>query len=427
MQILPRKLIVETIPKQGRVFVQGAAATPLAILGEMETQADRFNNLEIMHLHTMGPARYATSQFEKKFKVTNFFVGANIRPHLDYDRVDYLPCFLSAIPGLLARERKPMMTIIQVSPPDASGVCSLGTSVDVTRDAMRSSEKVIAQINPNVPFTFGDGVVNVSEIDFAVEDDTPLCETAPERLGEDESKIGRYISSLVEDGATLQIGIGSIPNAVLLELKGHKNLGVHTEMFSDGLIDLIESGAITNNQKIVQGGRTVTSFVSGSKKLFNFVSKNKEVVFLSSSLVNDPHVIARNPKVVAVNSAIEVDLTGQVCADSIGPKVISGIGGQLDFIRGAAASPGGKSIIALRSMTKLGDSRVVLRLKPGAGVVTTRGDVDFIVTEYGIAHLKGKSLGERARALIKIAHPTVREDLELQWRRAFTSNRTGVH
>ena len=402
------------LPASGRVFVHGAAATPAALLEAIVAQASRYRNLEFMHLHTMGPAAYCEPRFAGSFRVCNFFVGANVRPWLDYDRVDYLPCFLSAIPGLLRGPRRPDVALVQVSPPDAAGRCSLGTSVDVARTAVREAGLVIAQVNPQVPYTFGAGELSVADIDYAVEVDQPLAETAPERLGEREIRIGQQVASLVEDGSTLQVGIGSIPNAVLRALAGHRNLGVHTEMFSDGLLPLLASGAVNNRCKTLQPGRITTSFVSGTSALFDFVGRNPEVVFLGSETVNDPSVIARQPRMVAINSAIEVDLSGQVCADSIGPKVISGFGGQLDFIRGAAGSVGGKAIIALPARTKHGISRIVPRLQNGAGVVTTRGDVDYIVTEFGIAHLKGLTSGERRRALIDIAHPDDREALARQ-------------
>ena len=411
MKTIALSEVAGLLPPTGRVFVHGAAATPTALIDAVVAEAPRFRELEFMHLHTMGPAAYCEPRFAGHFRVCNFFVGANMRPWLDYERVDYLPCFLSAIPGLLRGPRRPDVALVQVSPPDANGRCSLGTSVDVARTAVREADLVIAQVNPQVPYTFGAGELSVTDLDYLVEVDQPLAETAPERLGECELQIGRHIASLVEDGATLQVGIGSIPNAVLRALGGHKNLGVHTEMFSDGLLPLLASGAVDNRFKTLQPGRITTSFVSGTRALFDFVDRNPEVVFLGSDTVNDPAVIARQPRMVAINSAIEVDLSGQVCADSIGPKVISGFGGQLDFIRGAAGSVGGKAIIALPSRTKHGVSRIVPRLQHGAGVVTTRGDVDYLVTEFGVAHLKGMTSGERRRALIAIAHPEDRDAL----------------
>lgn len=404
------------LPTQGRVFVHGAAATPLSLLAALMANAARCSELELMHLHTMGEAVYCRPEYAGMFRCTNFFVGANVRHLLDYDRVDYLPCFLSAIPGLLRTSKRPDACLLQVSPPNTEGYCSLGTSVDVARTALQMADRVIAQINPQMPFTLGEGVVHVDEIDFGVEVDQPLSEASPERLSETDRQIGRHVAALVDDGATLQVGIGSIPNAVLMALRDHRELGVHTEMFSDGLLPLLDAGVIDNRHKRLHPGKIVTSFVSGTRALFDFVDANPSVLFLGSDTVNDPAVIAQNPRVVAINSAVEVDLSGQVCADSIGPKVISGFGGQLDFIRGAAASAGGKAIIALSSRTRHGRSRIVPRLQHGAGVVTTRGDVDYVVTEYGSAQLRGKSMGERARALIALAHPDDREALARAWR-----------
>ena len=416
MKILPPRGIADVLPSSGRVFIHGAAATPHRLLEILLANAARCHELELMHLHTMGDAAYCRPEYAGQFRCTNFFVGANVRALLDYARVDYLPCFLSAIPALLRTSKRPDACLLQVSPPDANGYCSLGTSVDVARTALRMAARKIVQINPQMPRTLGEGVVHVSEIDFGIEVDQPLSEASPERLSETDRQIGRHIAALVDNGATIQVGIGSIPNAVLMALCDHQHLGVHTEMFSDGLLPLLRSGAITNRHKRFHPGKTVTSFVSGTRALFDFVNANAELLFLGSDTVNDPAVIARNPQVVAINSAVEVDLSGQVCADSIGPKVISGFGGQLDFIRGAAASAGGKAIIALQARTKHGRSRIVARLQQGAGVVTTRGDVDYLVTEYGSAQLRGRTMGERARALIALAHPDDREGLARAWR-----------
>lgn len=416
MKVLSPLEIVDVLPTSGRVFIHGAAATPHRLLELLLANAARCHELELMHLHTMGEAAYCLPHYAGRFRCTNFFVGANVRRLLDYSRVDYLPCFLSAIPSLLQTSKRPDACLLQISPPDADGYCSLGTSVDVARTALRVAGRKIAQINPQMPRTLGEGVVHISEIDFGIEVDQPLSEASPERLNETDRQIGRHIAALVDDGATLQVGIGSIPNAVLLALRQHQHLGVHTEMFSDGLLPLLQNGVVTNRRKRVHAGKTVTSFVSGTRALFDFVNANPDVLFLGSDTVNDPAVIARNPQVVAINSAVEVDLSGQVCADSIGPKVISGFGGQLDFIRGAAASAGGKAIIALPARTKHGRSRIVARLQHGAGVVTTRGDVDYLVTEYGSVHLRGKTMGERARALLELAHPEDRENLARAWR-----------
>lgn len=326
------------------------------------------------------------------------------------DGVDYLPCFLSEIPALFRSRRRPLdVALIHVSPPDAHGYCTLGASVDVARAAVESAALVIAQVNPRMPRVHGDGFVHLDEIDFHVEVDTPLPEVPSHTLSEAEVRIGQHAAGIIEDGATLQMGIGAVPDAVLAALRGHRHLGIHTEMWSDGALDLIESGAVDNSRKKVHAGKTVSGFLMGSQRLYDFVHDNPAVVQLDIGYVNNPAVIARNPKVTAINSAVEIDLTGQVCADSIGFRVISGVGGQMDFIRGASISPGGKPIIALTSRTRRGEARIVPRLKKGAGVVTTRAHVHFVITEFGVADLYGRTLAERSRALIEIAHPDDRE------------------
>jgi 4-hydroxybutyrate CoA-transferase len=322
-----------------------------------------------------------------------------------------LPCFLSEIPALLRNKRRPDVALIQVSPPDAHGFCSLGVSVDVARAAVESARIVIAEVNKRMPRVHGDGFVRFEDIDAFIEVDEPLPEPAREPPSDIEQAIGRNVASLVDDGATLQMGIGAIPDAVLRALHGHKHLGIHTEMFSDGALDLIRSGAVDNSRKAVHPGKTISGFVLGSRALYDFVDDNPSVALLDIAYVNNPDVIARNPRVTAINSAVEVDVTGQVCADSIGRRIISGVGGQMDFMRGAALSEDGKPILALPSRTKRGAPRIVATLQPGAGVVTTRAHVHWVVTEHGIADLAGKSLGERARALAAIAHPDDRDAL----------------
>jgi acyl-CoA hydrolase len=328
------------------------------------------------------------------------------------------------VPLLFRREILPIdVALIHVSPPDSHGFCSLGTSVDVSLAGVQMAELVIAQINPKMPRTHGDGLINVRHIDFAVEVSDDLPEVGVMDLSEQELAIGRHCAALVDDGATLQMGIGAIPNAVLVALKDHKNLGVHTEMFSDGLIDLIETDVVNNRFKRIHPGKVVSSFVMGTRRLYDFIDDNPEVVLLDVAYVNDPAVIRRNPKVTAINSAIEIDLTGQVCADSIGARIYSGVGGQMDFIRGASLSEGGKPIIALPSTTGKGESKITPLLKEGAGVVTTRAHVHYVVTEHGAAYLYGKTLRQRAAELIKIAHPDHREELE---RKAFERFKTLV-
>ncbi|MCS7083185.1 MAG: 4-hydroxybutyrate CoA-transferase [Bacteroidetes bacterium] len=393
-----------------RVYIHSAAAAPRVLIEALVARASELRDVEIVHLHTEGPAPYADPAYARSFRVNALFVGANVRQAINEGRGDYVPIFLSEVPSLFRRGILPLdVALIHVSPPDRHGFCSLGVSVDATRAAVQSARYVIAQVNPQMPRTHGDGLIHVSQLYAMVEVDEPLPEVHPSPPTEIETRIGRYVAELVEDGATLQIGIGAIPNAVLAALKQHRDLGVHTEMFSDGVIDLVERGVITNAQKRVHPGKIVAGFVLGSRRLYDFVDDNPMVALLDIAYVNDTAVIRRNPKVTAINSAIEVDLTGQVCADSIGTYQYSGVGGQMDFIRGASLSEGGKPIIALPSVTSRGESRIVPYLKTGAGVVTTRAHVHYVVTEYGIANLYGKNLRQRAQALIQVAHPMHRD------------------
>ncbi|MBI3542487.1 MAG: acetyl-CoA hydrolase/transferase family protein [Deltaproteobacteria bacterium] len=408
---------VRCIESGNRVFLHGGSATPLALVDALVEQAGRLRDVELIHLHTSGPARYASPDHARSFKVANLFVGPNMRHSLDYGRVDYLPIFLSEIPKLFRSGRRPIdVALIHVSPPDAQGYCTLGTSVDIALAAVESAKVVVAQINPRMPRVHGDGFVHVSRIDHAVEVDQPLPVVARPALTDVERAIGRNVAALVEDGSTLQVGIGAVPDAVLDALKGHRYLGLHTEMWSDGALALLKSGAIDNSEKHVHPGKSVSGFVSGSQELYDFINDNPSVVQLDIGYVNNPATIARNPKVVAINSAVEIDLTGQVCADSVGRRIVSGVGGQMDFMRGAALSERGKPIIALGSRTREGCPRIVPVLPPGAGVVTTRSHVHYVVTEYGVADLFGKTLSERVEALIRIAHPADRDALAGAWR-----------
>ena len=396
-----------------RVFVHSVALTPHVLLNAMTNQADRLENVELVHIHTEGPLPYHRPELKDKFRSHAMFVGGNHRRFLAEGYGDYIPVFLSDIPLLFRRNILPLdVAFVMVSPPDEHGYCSLGCSVDVSLAAVQCARYVVAEVNPNVPRTHGDGFIHVSQIHAAVEVDYPIYEVQPGPLTETEIAIGRHVAGLVEDGATLQMGIGGIPNAVLAELGGHKNLGIHTEMFSDGLIDLIENGAVNNSYKTVMPGKTVSCFAMGSRRLYDFIHRNPSVAMKETSYTNDTSIIRRNPKVTAINSAIEIDITGQVCADTIGTFQFSGVGGQMDFIRGAALSEGGKPIIALPSVTSRGESKIVPMLKPGAAVTTTRAHVRFVVTEYGIADLFGKTLKQRARALIGIAHPSHRDFIE---------------
>jgi acyl-CoA hydrolase len=416
--------IFEKIQSGQRVFIQGGAATPLKLIEGLIQQAPRLENVELIHLHTMGPATYAEPQYSKSFRVANLFVGPNMRSKMNLHGIDYLPCFLSEIPALFRSGKRPLdVALIHVSPPDVHGFCSLGTSVDVTRAAVETANLIIAQINPQMPRVHGDGFIHINQIHHWIEVNEPILEVPQALPSKEELAIGKFVAELVEDGSTLQAGIGSIPDAVLRSLKGHRHLGVHTEMWSDGMLELIKCGAIDNSQKTIHPGKTVSGFVTGTKALYDFIHDNPSIAQLDIGYVNNPGNISRNPKAVSINSAVEIDLTGQVCADSIGSHIISGVGGQMDFMRGAAFSPGGKPVLALTSRTKKGVSRIVPILKPGAGVVTTRAHVHYVTTEYGTADLYGKTLCERAHALIRIAHPEDRETLERGWQTQYGPSR----
>jgi 4-hydroxybutyrate CoA-transferase len=407
---------VRLIPSQANIFVHGGAATPNILLEELVRQTNRFEKLKFYHLHTEGPALYADDMFKDKFQIVNFFLGENLRKKMDYDRIDYLPCFLSEIPSLFRSKTVSLdVALLHVSPPDRFGFCSLGVSVDVAKAAAESAKVLIAQVNPYMPRVHGDALISADDFDALVEIESPLPELAPCLSTKEEKSIAKYVSDLIEDGSTLQMGIGSIPDAVARELVHHKNLGLHTEMWSDGALHLLKMGAVNNSLKKVHRGKTVSGFIMGSKAVYDFVNDNPAVIQLEVDYVNNPNIISRNPRVAAINSAVEVDLTGQICADSIGHKIISGVGGQMDFMRGAALSKGGKPIIAIPSLTKRGESKIVSTLKAGAGVVTTRSHVHYVATEYGVAHLVGKTLGERAKALIQISHPSKRAQLEREF------------
>jgi 4-hydroxybutyrate CoA-transferase len=410
--------VISKIQSGQRVFVHGAAATPNFLIEELVRQADRLRDVELIHLHTEGDAQYADAALRANFRVTNLFVGGNIRKKLDYDRVDYLPCFLSEIPRLFrSGKRGPDVALVSLSPRDAKGFHTLGTSVDVACAAVEQAPLVLAQVNTQMPRVHGDGFLHQSRISAFCEIDEALPEAHPKAPTEIEKAIGQNAAALIENGSCLQVGIGAIPDAVLAELKGHRHLGVHTEMWSDGMLPLLECGAVDNSLKKVHPGKTVSTFLNGTRAVFDYVHDNPSVIQVGADYVNNPAIIARNPKVVAINSAVEIDLTGQVCADSVGHRVISGVGGQMDFIRGATISPGGKAIMALSSRTPKGKSRFVSELAAGAGVVTTRAHIQYVVTEYGSVELAGKTLGERARALIEISHPEDRDRLLFEWKK----------
>jgi acyl-CoA hydrolase len=404
---------VKAIKPGQRIFVHGGAATPHFLLKKLAERSSELWNIEIVSISLQGDAVITDKKYKDNFRINSLFVSQNVREAVNEGRGDYVPIFLSEIPILFRRGILPLdVAIIQVSPPDKHGYCSLGTSVDIAVSAVKAAKYVIAQINPRMPRTLGDGIIKITQFDAAVFAEEELPEIMSGESNEISTRIAAHCAALVENGATLQLGLGSIPDAVLASLENHRELGVHTEMFSDGLVSLIEKGIITNQHKKKHRGKTVTSFVLGSRKLYDFVDDNPSIVTLGIDYVNDTAVIRTNPKVTAINSAIEVDITGQICSDSIGTYHYSGVGGQMDFVRGASLSEGGKPIIALPSITGKGISRIVASLKPGAGVVTTRGHAHYIVTEYGVAYLYGKNMRQRAKALIEIAHPNQREALE---------------
>jgi acyl-CoA hydrolase len=406
---------VKGIRSGTNIFVHGACATPAPLLQAMCARSD-LADVKLYHLHTSGPAPFADPGCEGRFRSVSLFTGAPLRKAIAEDRADFVPIFLSDIPGLFLSGAVPLdAAIIQVSPPDQHGLCSLGTSCDAAKAASEMARIVVAEINEQMPRTHGNNVLPIKRIHAFIHTNRPLFEHHPEPETPVEAQIGELIANLVQDGSTLQMGIGGIPDAVLSRLHRKHDLGIHTEMFSDRIVDLVESGAVTNRLKAVGIGRIVTSFINGTKRLFDFVDDNPLVNFYPCDWTNDTSVIRKNPKVVAINSAIQIDLTGQVCADSIGHRIYSGIGGQMDFIRGAALSHGGMPIIALPSTASRGQvSRIVLELNPGAGVVTTRGHVHWVVTEYGAVNLHGKSLRERSEALISISHPDFRAELRRQ-------------
>lgn len=396
-----------------RIFVHGAAATPTPLLEAMARRLD-LQDVTVYHLHTEGPMAFTAPEHRGRFRSVSLFTGPALRGPVNEGRADFVPVFLSDIPSLFTSGRIPLdAVLLQVSPPDIHGYCTLGTSVDAALAASQSAPLLIAEVNARMPRTHGNTVVPFSRLTHVVASDRPLVSHAPRTIGPVEDAIGAHVAALVPDAATLQLGIGAIPDAVLRRLTDKHDLGVHTEMFSDGMVDLIRAGNVTNTRKHVHRGRTVTSFVNGSTRVFDFVHDNPFVEFHPCDRTNDTALIRKNDAVVAINSAIEVDLSGQVCADSMGFSMYSGIGGQMDFMRGAALSRDGRPIIALPSTAARGSvSRIVTALKPGAGVVTTRGHVHWVATEYGAVNLFGRTLRERAAALISIAHPDHRAELQ---------------
>lgn len=412
---------VKLITSGNRVFIHGGAATPVCLVKAMLNRHTELENVELASITTLGDVNFDLPEYRKSFFFNSLFVSAATRSVANSNRGDYVPIFLSQIPQLFYGNILPIdVALIQVSPPDKHGYCSLGTSVDIAKAAVDTAKIVIAQVNNRMPRTHGESFVHVDKLAALVHHDAELPEVDYSFDANDiVGKIGYNVASLVEDGATLQLGIGSIPDQVLKNLGGHKNLGLHTEMFSDGIIELINKGVINNSQKKLNRDRSVTSFITGTRKLYDFVDDNPTIRVMNIGYVNDTSIIRQNAKATAINSAIELDLTGQVCADSIGTYQYSGIGGQMDFMRGASLSEGGKPIIALPSQTHKGISRIVPFLKEGAGVVTTRGHVHWVVTEYGIVNLFGKSLKQRAKALTELAHPDHREMLDKAYFKRF--------
>lgn len=396
------------------VFIHGCAATPQVLVKALVDRAPELKNVQLVSLMPLGDTSFAQPEYQDSFFINALFISDGIRKAVKEGRGSYIPIFLSDIPELFRYEIMPLdVALLTVSPPDKHGFCSLGVSVDVARTALLKAKYVIAQVNQYMPRSLGDALIHINEIDALVEGNVPLPEVSyGDAVTEVEEKIGHNIAELVEDGSTLQMGIGGIPDCVLRNLKNHKDLGVHTEMFSDGVIDLVERGVINNKYKKKHPGRLVATFIIGTRRVYDFIDDNPQVFLLDVDYTNDDAVIRRNPKVVAINSAIEIDLTGQVCADSIGTYQYSGIGGQMDFMRGAAMSEGGKPIIAISSTTKNGISRIVPFINQGGGIVTSRGHVHYVVTEYGVAYLFGKNMQQRAKELIRIAHPDHQEALE---------------
>jgi acyl-CoA hydrolase len=404
---------LEAVESGQRVLIHQGCNEPEELVKALVRRGHELYNVEVIHMATMGSADYARPEFEGHFRHNTFFIGGNVRQAVQEGRADYVPIFLHEIEGLFTSGALPIdVALIQCSPPDDFGYMSLGTSIDVTLTAAKHARLVIVEVNDQCPRTLGDTFLHVTKADAIVECSHPLAEMKPQEITDAHRAIARHIANLIPDGATLQTGIGGIPDAVLGLLGNHRDLGVHTEMFSDGVIDLIQAGVINNERKTIHPHKVISGFVLGTKRLFDFIHDNPIFEFHPTHYANDPFIIAQNDRMVAINSAIEVDITGQVCADSMGEVLYSGIGGQVDFIRGAAHSKGGLPIIALPATAKSGRiSRIVPMLQPGAGVVTSRGDVHYVATEFGVAYLHGKTLRQRAEALIAIAHPDFRDEL----------------
>ena len=419
MKYISASEAVKEVQSGDRVYVHSAAATPAFLVTELTKRASELQNVEFCHIYTTGAAEYANPKYKDSFFVNSFFMGANVRHTIKEGNGSYLPIFFSEMGKVIKTELNVDVVLIQISEPDAHGYCSLGTSVENIIAAMETSRVVIAQVNKYMPRTFGDAIIHVSKITHFVEHHQLLDVLDNGSITAEEEKIGSYVAELIDDKSCLQLGIGSIPNAVLNNLNNHKGLGIHTELFSDGIIPLVKSGVITGEHKELLRGKIVSTLVHGSQLLYDFIDDNPGVEMRDATFTNDPAKICQNSKMVSINSAIEIDVTGQVCADSIGAKVFSGVGGQVDFIYGASMSKGGKSIIALTSRTAKGANKIVPFLKQGAGVVTSRAHVNYIVTEFGVANLFGKNIKQRVKAIVEIAHPIYQEQIEKEYYEAF--------
>lgn len=411
---------VRRIRSGDRVVVAHATGEPSHLLDAMVENAAQYQGVEIVHMVAMGKAEYCKPEHDKNFHHNSFFLGATTRAAASEGRADFTPVYFSEIPSLLREELHPNVALIQVSPPDEHGYCSLGVSVDYTKTAAECADLVIAQVNQQMPRTLGDSFLHVTQLDCIVETDLPVIELAPPKISDVERAIGQNVAQLVRDGDTLQLGIGAIPDAVLLFLKEKNDLGIHTEMFSDGVVELAEAGVITNKKKTLHQGQSVATFLMGTRRLYDYVDNNPAVAMYPVQYVNDPYVIAKNDNLVSINSCVQIDMMGQVVSTSVGLRQISGVGGQIDFVRGANMSKGGRAIMAMPSTTGHGKiSKIVPFLDQGSAVTTSRNDVNYVVTEYGIAQLRGKSLRQRAEELIAIAHPDFREELRAEFRRRY--------
>ena len=404
---------IKAIPDGGRVVTGHAVGEPSYILDVLCDHKDDYKDVEILHMVSMGAAKYCGEDMAGHFRHNSLFVGGSTRKAVEEGRADYTPCFFYQVPALFEKELPVDVALVTVTPPNKDGKVSLGVSVDYTLAAVRHAKTVIAQVNDQMPFTYGEAVLDVSEIDYFVEHSNPLIELPSAKLTDIEKAIGANCASLIQNGDTLQLGIGAIPDAVLFYLKDKKDLGIHSEMISDGVVELVEAGVITGSKKALLPGKIVVNFLMGTKRLYDFIDHNKDVLMYPVDYVNDPVVVAQNDHIVCINSCVQIDLMGQACSEAVGSRQISGVGGQVDFIRGAAMAKHGISILAFPSTAAKGKvSKIVPNLDFGAPVTTSRNDIDYVVTEYGIASLHGKTLKERARALIEIAHPDFRDSLK---------------